>query len=46
MAFMITGGHLDVELQTAEDIKKAQGMPGGFKESYSKSKGREPVTPQ
>ena len=46
MAFMITGRHLYVGPLTAEDIVKEQEMPGGFKESSSKGKGREPVTPQ
>ena len=46
MAFMITGRHLDVGPLTAEDIEKEQKMPGGFKESSSKGKGCEPVTPQ
>ena len=46
MAFMITGRHLDVGPLTAEDIEKEQRMSGRFKESSSKGKGREPVTPQ
>ena len=41
MAFMITGRHLDVGPLTAEDIAKEHSMPGGFKESSSKGKGRE-----
>ena len=45
MAFMITGRHLDVGPLTAEDFEAEQGMSGGFKESSSKRKGREPVTP-
>ena len=45
MAFMITGRDLDVGPLTAEDIEKEQRMPGGFKESSSKGKGRKPVTP-
>ena len=44
MPFMITRRHLDVGPLTAEDIEKEQRMPGGFKESSSKGKGREPVT--
>ena len=46
MACMITSRHLDVGPLTAEDIEKEQSIPGGFKESSSKGKGREPVTPQ
>ena len=46
MRFMITGGHLDVWPLTAEDIEKERSRPGGFKESSSKGKGREPVTLQ
>ena len=46
MAFMITGRHLDMGPLTAEDMEKEQSMPGEFKESSSKGKGREPVTPQ
>ena len=46
MAFMIPGRHLDVGPLTAADIEKEQTMPGGFKQSSSKGKGREPVTPQ
>ena len=45
MASMTTGRHLDVGPLTAEDIEKDQGMSGGCKESSSKGKGREPVTP-
>ena len=43
---MITSRHLDVGPLTADDIEKEQRMPGGYKESSSKGKGREPVTPQ
>ena len=46
MAFMITGSHLDVGTLTAADIEKEQKKPGGFKDSSSKGKGREPVPPQ
>ena len=46
MAFMITSLYLDIGPLTAADIEKEQGMQGGFKESSSKGKGREPVTPQ
>ena len=46
MAFMITGRHLYVGPLTAEDIEKEQRMRAGFKQSSSKGKGREPVTPQ
>ena len=46
MAFMITGRHLDMGPLTAEDIEKEQRMPGGFQETSTKVKGREPVTPQ
>ena len=46
MGFMITGSHLNVGPLTVEDIEKEQAMPGGFKASSSKGKGREPVTPQ
>ena len=46
MAVMITGRHLYMGPLTAEDIEKEQRMPGGYKESSSKGKGREPVTPQ
>ena len=44
MAFIINGRHLYEGPLTAEDIEKEQQMPGGFKESSSKSKGRDPVT--
>ena len=43
---MITGRHPDVWTMTADDMQREQGMPGGFKESSSKGRGREPVTPQ
>ena len=46
MAFMITGRHLYVWPLTAEDIEQEQGLPGGFKQSCSKGKVRERVTPQ
>ena len=46
MAFMITGRHLDMGPLTAEHIEKEPSMPGEFKESCSKGKGREPVTAQ
>ena len=45
-AFMIPGVDLNVGPQTAEDIEKERGMPGGFQESSSKGKALEPVTPQ
>ena len=44
MACIITGSHLYVAPQAAEDIEKEQGIPGGLKESSSKDKGRESVT--
>ena len=45
MAFMSSDRHVNVGPLTAEDIDKEQALPGGFKESSSKGKGREPVTP-
>ena len=46
MAFMITGRYLHLGPLTTEDIEKEQGMPGGLKQSSSKDKAHEPVTPQ
>ena len=45
MSFIIPGRHLYVGPLRPAYIEKYQGMPRGFKESSSKSKGREPVTP-
>ena len=46
MAFIITCRHLNLEPLTTEDIEKEPGIPGGFPESSSKGKAREPVTTQ
>ena len=43
---MINGRYLDVGPLTTDDIEQRQGMLGGFQESSSKGKGRDPVTPQ
>ena len=46
MPVMITGRHLYMRPLTTEDIEKERGMAGGFRESSSNGKWREPVTSQ
>ena len=46
MAFMITGGHLDMRLLIPVDIENEQGMAVGFHESSSNGKERKPGTLQ